>query len=272
MSLKKVFIEQYAKLPVLVDSSTCHDKVYIVTGSNNGLGLETARHLVRSSASRIILAVRNVTAGEKAKADIERTTGKKGVQLDRLDGLVENAGIMLDTWTTAEGGMETTMVVNVISTLFLGVLLMPKLADSAKKYNITPRIVFLVSALGFTAEAQKEFAKGGKSNIFEGLNNPKEQNMDQRYSLTKLVEMYAVRAVAEQFPFKKTRVIINMNAPGICSTGLARETRTLVRAAQGVIRIVFARSAEEGSRTTIHALVEQEPTHGKHLSGCKIKE
>ncbi len=52
--------------------------------------------------------------------------------------------------------------------------------ESAKKYDIKPRVVFLVSALGFTAQAQKELAKGGKDNIFLGLNNPKKQNMDQR--------------------------------------------------------------------------------------------
>jgi NAD(P)-dependent dehydrogenase (short-subunit alcohol dehydrogenase family) len=84
--------------------------------------------------------------------------------------------------------------------------------------------------------------------------------------------MYAVRAFADAFPFRDTGIVVNMVAPGICSTGLARDTRTLVRAAQGVIRAVFARTAEEGSRTILHALLQDESSHGKHLSGCKIKE
>lgn len=92
------------------------------------------------------------------------------------------------------------------------------------------------------------------------------------YSLTKLVEMYAVRAFADTYPVDKTNVIINMVAPGICSTGLARDTRTFMRAAQGVICAVFARTAEEGSRTILHAVTADESTHGKHLSGCKVKE
>lgn len=79
MSMRQIFAEQYVKLPVLVDRNTCSEKTYIVMGSNNGLGLETARHLVGSSASRVVLAVRNTTAGEKAKAGIERTTGRLGV-------------------------------------------------------------------------------------------------------------------------------------------------------------------------------------------------
>lgn len=84
--------------------------------------------------------------------------------------------------------------------------------------------------------------------------------------------MYAVRALAEQYPFEKTQVVINMVSPGICTTGLARDTRTLLRVLQGLIRAVVARTAEEGSRTILHALLAEEPTHGKNLSGCQIKE
>jgi NAD(P)-dependent dehydrogenase (short-subunit alcohol dehydrogenase family) len=202
MSAKQIFLEQYVTLPVLVDQNTCSGKTYIVTGGNTGLGLETARHLVRSSASRVIIAVRNNTSGEKAKTDIERTTGRKDVievwnldlassasvkkfasraakELDRIDGLVENAGVFLDSWSLAEG-FETSMTVNVINTMFLGVLIMPQLIESAKKYGIQPRIVFLVSGLGFQAAAKGEMAKAGQSNVFQGTNNQKEQNMNAR--------------------------------------------------------------------------------------------
>jgi NAD(P)-dependent dehydrogenase (short-subunit alcohol dehydrogenase family) len=208
MSMRQIFAEQCVKLPVLVDQDTCAGKVYIVTGANHGLGLETARHLVNSSALRVILAVRNTTSGEEAKADIERTTGRKGVaevwhldlasfvsvkdfakkaekELDRVDGLIENAGIMLDKWTVAEG-METTMTVNVVSTMFLAVLLMPILKKSARQHDIKPRVVFLVSGLGFQPEARKELAKGGQTNILQGLNNEKQQLMDPRYAYNKV--------------------------------------------------------------------------------------
>ena len=202
MAMRQVIVEQYAKLPVLINSGSLSGKTYIVTGANIGLGLETARHLVRCSAARVILAVRNVTAGEAAKGDIERTTGRKGIaevwhldlassssvqefarkagkELERIDGLIENAGVQLSRWTIAED-MEMCMTVNVINTMFLGVLMMSKLMESARKYDIKPIVVFLVSALGFTTAARKELDKGGKANIFKGINNPTQQNMVQR--------------------------------------------------------------------------------------------
>jgi NAD(P)-dependent dehydrogenase (short-subunit alcohol dehydrogenase family) len=202
MSTTQIIIEQYKKLPVLVEPGTCSGKVYIVTGANSGLGLETARHLVRGSAEKVIMACRNVAAGKQARADIERTTGRVGVadvwpldlastasvqafakraykELERVDGLIENAGVFLDKFETVEG-FETTIAVNVVNTIFLGVLMMPKLIESAKRFGNLPHLVFVVSALGVQMEKELAKSKSG-SKIFDGLNNPKLASMDDRY-------------------------------------------------------------------------------------------
>jgi hypothetical protein len=63
-----------------------------------------------------------------------------------------------------------------------------------------------------------------------------------------------------------------MTAPGICSTGLARDTSAFTRATIGMVRAMFARTPEEGSRTTLHGIIADEESHGKFLSGCKIKD
>lgn len=79
MVMLRLTVEQYRKLPILANESTCMGKTYIITGSNSGLGLETARHLVEFSAGCVILAVRNLEAGRKAKKEIEKSTSRKGV-------------------------------------------------------------------------------------------------------------------------------------------------------------------------------------------------
>jgi len=84
--------------------------------------------------------------------------------------------------------------------------------------------------------------------------------------------MYAIRAFAQVYPLEKTHVTINMVTPGICSTNLARDTGILFRAFKVVLDAMVARTAEEGSRTILHALLATEDTHGKFLSGCKVKE
>lgn len=93
-----------------------------------------------------------------------------------------------------------------------------------------------------------------------------------RYALTKLVEECAVRQFAALCPVERTGVITNMVAPGLCSTGLGRDARTFTKMMHEAVRAMMARTAEEGSRTILHGLVAGEESHGKLLSGCKIKE
>lgn len=97
-------------------------------------------------------------------------------------------------------------------------------------------------------------------------------NLICRYALSKLVKECAVRQFAALCPVEKTGVIVNMVAPGLCSTGLGRDARTLVKMMHGAARAMMARTAEEGSRTILHGLIEGIDSHGKLLSGCKIKE
>ena len=134
------------------------------------MGLEAARHFTRLNAEKVILGVRSVEKGEAAKESIEGSTKRPGVvevwQLDlssyestrqfanraaglsRLDALVENAGVAKATWSLAEDN-ETTITVNVVNTVFLALLLLPKLRDTASRFNVLPRLTFVNSELHF---------------------------------------------------------------------------------------------------------------------------
>ena len=112
-----------------------------------------------------------------SSGSIQSFVKKASTELDRIDGFVANAGIMIDAWSTTEG-METSITVNVINTLFLGALMMPKLSESGRKFGIHPTLVFIVSVLGYTVKG--EIDKSRQGSIFDGLNDQNRANMDQR--------------------------------------------------------------------------------------------
>ena len=155
---------QFTKLPY--PTFDFSNQTIIVTGANVGLGLEAARHLVRLGAAKVILGCRSVEKGEVAKKDIEESTKRTAVvdvwqvdlssyesvkqfcarvqTLERLDAVIENAGLATPTFEKVEG-MESTITVNVISTFLMALLLLPKLRADAFKYNSVPRLTIVAS-------------------------------------------------------------------------------------------------------------------------------
>lgn len=194
--------EQHTSLPLVPTPETCKGATYIVTGSNVGLGLEAARHLSALGAARVILAVRNTRAGEAAKAEIEASTKTSGVlevwtldlssfdsvkafakrvteQLDRLDGVIENAGVALLNFSLTEG-YESTITINVLSTFLLAVLLLPKLKQSAKQFGILPHLTIVASETGFFPESKVELDKV-KACPLQNMSNEALADMMARY-------------------------------------------------------------------------------------------
>ncbi|KAI1639632.1 short-chain dehydrogenase [Biscogniauxia mediterranea] len=277
---------QLRELPMAATAETCAGRAFIVTGANSGIGFETAKHLVRLQASKVILAVRSTKAGERAKADIEGTVaaaGKKGVvevwplnlgsyasvrafakravaSLERIDGLVENAAIALDRWTAAEGN-ETSVTVNVFSNMLLAGLLLPKMADTARTFNTVPHLVFVTSSLAFTQRAQLE--KLGRR-MWDRLS-------DERYAMTKLLNLYAAIHFATLFPASRTGVVINFTNPGLCKTGLVRYCSLKARIQVEALCALLGRTSEMGSRAVLYALVGGESSHGQYSSDCENK-
>ena len=67
-------------------------------------------------------------------------------------------------------------------------------------------------------------------------------------------------------------MIINYLNPGLCVTELSRNSPFAVWLMIAVMRFFLGRTAEEGSRTLLHAAVAGEGSHGKYLSECEIRE
>lgn len=215
-------------------------KTVIVTGSNVGLGKEAARHFTRLNASTVVLAVRSLEKGEAAKKDIEASTGRKDAikvmhldmssyqsvldfastaskSLDRIDTAVLNAGVIRGSWELFEED-ESTITVNVVSTFLLAFALLPKLRETAKKFNTRPNLTIVSSEVHEWATFDERKAPDGK--IFEKLNekvvNGKNVNLGNRYQVSKLLEVLFTRAWCEREPVERIPITINLVNPGFC--------------------------------------------------------
>lgn len=125
-------------------------RVAVITGANTGLGLETARALAGKGA-KVVLAVRNTTKGEGALRSIlkDHPTADISIQAidlsslesvrsaaadlraahDRIDLLINNAGVMYTEWQTTEDGFEFQMGVNHLGHFVLTSLLLDRMTD-----------------------------------------------------------------------------------------------------------------------------------------------
>ncbi|MCJ1251635.1 hypothetical protein MMC30_008870 [Trapelia coarctata] len=253
-------------------------KTVIVTGSNIGLGCEAARHFARLNATKVILAVRNLSAGEKAKQSIEASTNRPGVcevwkldlasydsvkafatrasQLSRLDILLENAAIATPTFSLSEGH-ERSITVNVISTILLGLLLLPKLKATAKEFpSTTPHLTIVTSEV----HAWTRFPEWKADSIFTTLDDEKSANMEERYSTSKLLEIFAVREIAPRI--SDSGVVLNMLNPGLCHSELARDSGWGL----WLLKLFFARATEVGSRTLVAGAAAGKESHGAYMT------
>jgi retinol dehydrogenase 12 len=163
----------------------------IVTGSNVGLGLEAARHLARLNCARLILAVRTVSKGETAKESILSSTkrtsdcievwpldlsssasvkafAKRAEGLERVDVLLENAGLSVAGWEVMEGN-EASVQVNVINTFLLALLMLPMLRETAKKFSTTPHLEIVSSEAHFMTS----FKQRHEDDIYAKLSDEK---------------------------------------------------------------------------------------------------
>lgn len=132
-------------------------RIAVVTGANSGLGLVTATELARHGA-RVVLAVRNVAAGEEAArriggdvevreldlaslASVRAFAAKLAADHPAVDLLVNNAGlVLLGPRRTTADGFELHIGTNMLGHFALTGLLLEGLAAGRE-----PRVVNLSS-------------------------------------------------------------------------------------------------------------------------------
>jgi len=127
-------------------------KVMVVTGANAGIGKETAVSLATLGAT-VVMTARTPSKGEEARAEVVRRSGSEQVFLgqldlgsfasirafaswvlehfDRLDVLVNNAGLITDTRRETADGFEEMFGVNHLGHFLLTDLLRERLVETA---------------------------------------------------------------------------------------------------------------------------------------------
>jgi NAD(P)-dependent dehydrogenase (short-subunit alcohol dehydrogenase family) len=224
-------------------------KVCVVTGANSGIGKMTAAGLAKAGAT-VVMACRDLARSSEALAGIRALSGSDQVHLmqldlasqasirafaeaftqrfDRLDVLVNNAGVVSPARKLTADGFELHFGVNHLGSFLLTTLLLPVLESSA------PSRVLVVAG-----SAQK-FGKINWGDL----------QYEQRYSImraggqSKLANLMFVRALAQQ----AQGVTVNALDPGSTATGITRELPAPVRGLMGLL----SKSPEKGARTSVY--------------------
>ncbi|KAK2057331.1 short chain dehydrogenase [Colletotrichum caudatum] len=208
-------------------------RVVLVTGGNSGLGLETVRQIAKHNPAHIYLAARSKDKAEAAIealrkenpgaapvshlpldlasfASVKAAAKQFAAASDRLDLLVNNAGIMHTPEGLTEDGYEVQFGTNHMGHALLTQLLLPTLRRTAAEKNPDVRVVFLSSAAEGWAP--------GDTYRFDRLRTTMPETASRfRYGISKVANVHYAAALAERAP--EIRVVCVH--PGVVDTNLA---------------------------------------------------
>jgi len=144
-------------------------KVYLITGGNSGIGLEAAKMLAAAGGD-IVIACRNPQKAQQAMAEID-AAGPGSVESvtldlaslasvrsaaqeiherwDRLDALINNAGIMQTPATTTEDGFELQLGTNHLGHFLLAGLLFDLVEKAAGRIVVVSSIAHKLGRIDF---------------------------------------------------------------------------------------------------------------------------
>lgn len=269
-------------------------KTILVTGTTNGLGKAVSEQILVRKVDRLIMGVRNVARGEALKAkllsDSAVAAANPTVKIDvfelemedyksvqafatrvqettpTLDVAIMNASVGGVEYSTAKAtDHEKMLQVNVLSTTYLAVKLIPLLEKTAAVKGAPSRLIMIGSWTQFgTSVAEKKLTH----DVIKYLDN--EANFDpRRYPDTQLLNGVVVNELGHRLD--KSKVIVVEPTPPWTATnfgasypdGPARDTAKKMMAELGL-------PADEASLTYIVAIVGNDEVHGQFLDDNMI--
>ncbi len=232
-------------------------QVIIVTGANSGIGKETAVALAAMGAT-VVMTARSRTKGEDALAEVVARSGSSDVVLgsldlasfasirafaswflgayDRLNVLVNNAGLIVDTRQETVEGFELMFGVNHLGHFLLTDLLRDRLVASA------PARVVVVSSLAH------RWAVSGLNRA--DLQTTGRFNGFSAYGRSKLANAQFALELARQLG--ATGVTVNCAHPGSIYSGFGRDGDTgFLGQLIDITGRVVLRSPRTGAKTQV---------------------
>ncbi|WP_030830663.1 SDR family oxidoreductase [Streptomyces hygroscopicus] len=194
-----------------------NDRTALVTGANKGIGKEIARQLVAEGLT-VHVGSRDAERGRRAVQEIgggarllvldvtdADSVATAAAQVERLDVLVNNAGIMVDGRTAPEADLDSFR--RTYETNLFGVLAVTNAFLPALRRSAAPRIVNVSSGTGsltWSADPDHQFAvSAGAGAAYRS----------SKTALNALTLFYAQTLAPEGFK-------VNALAPGLRSTDL----------------------------------------------------
>ncbi|WP_330238689.1 oxidoreductase [Streptomyces sp. NBC_00525] len=233
----------------------------VVTGANSGIGLITARELARCGA-RVLLACRDERRGEEAAARIRYAVRGADVAFapldladlasvrafaadlpaDRLDLLINNAGVMALPYGRTADGFETQFGVNHLGHFALTGLLLPKLLAAGR-----PRVVTVSSGL----HALSDIDMGD-------LNSERHYRRWIAYGRSKTANLLFVHELARRARAAGSALVAAAAHPGYAATNLQTAAARMEdrRAAERMMALgnrLVAQPASAGALPTLYA-------------------
>lgn len=215
----------------------------IITGSNSGIGLECAKKLGGMGAN-LILAVRNMDKGTKAKEEIEATIKNAGsievIHLDnselasvhkfvesygdrKVDIMINSAGAASTQVSKTKDGFELTFESNFLAHFALTLLLLPKFNDHARIVNISSQGQYSASADMFALD-DIDWSKGlARKGYPEGSEMPQKLTLGV-YARTKLCQVFHSsefqRRIQRSDKYKSKDIQFKSCHPGVIGTSI----------------------------------------------------
>jgi NAD(P)-dependent dehydrogenase (short-subunit alcohol dehydrogenase family) len=237
----------------------------IVTGSNTGVGLATARALAAAGA-RVVFAVRNVEKGRAAAAQTPGETEVRELDLADLDSvrrfaagwtgpielLINNAGISVPELQRTADGFELQFGTNHLGPYALTNLLLP---------HVTGRVV--------TVSSQAE--RVGRIDFGDPNDERHPYKQTAAYNRSKLANLLFTAELQRRLADAGSKVLAQAAHPGFVATEIYDRSG---RAAKLLVRLL-AQSPDQGALPVLYAAVADlpgnsfaGPSHLAHMRGA----